>query len=117
MRPRRESKPKPEPLQSVGVFTELRFAASGFFDQPVALRDGQGMFLQVLERQGRSRLSNRHSQSPDEPVLQDADTPDAALVKESQEGTRSGGSAKGICSPNVCNIRAKVRRSGAFAAS
>ena len=81
MRPRWESETKPEPLQSIGIFTELGFAASGFFDQPVALRYGQGMLLQVLERQGRGRLSNRRSEPPDEPVFQDADAPHAALVK------------------------------------
>ena len=59
---RRESEAKPEPLQSIGIFAKLRFATSGFFDPPVALRYRQGVLFQMLERQCGGRLSNRGRQ-------------------------------------------------------
>ena len=76
-----ESEAKPQPAQPIGILAELRFTAAGFLNQPVALRYRQGMLLQVLQRQGRGGLSNRNRKPLHQPIFQNADTTDAALVE------------------------------------
>ena len=51
------------------------------FDNTISKLQEAGLLFQVLERQGRGGLSDRNGKPLDEPISQNADTTDAALVK------------------------------------
>ena len=114
---RRQTEAKQQAGTGAGILTKLRFAASGFFDQPVALRYRQGMPLQVLESERRRGPAKRRGDPLHQPVFQNTDAADAAFVKYSQSFASSGSSASGSCSAKVCKTLMKFRRSEALVAS